>query len=215
MGGPGGSPRCVGQPLLRGAPLVLGEAEGKGMPGSCCADGVQRGNGVLSAFPLPQKTQTFPLSPVWPSSPVPLAEWFAHVTWKWAAMRGKRWWCWKGVCVYMCVCVGGVGGGWCLLHHQPGTRIHCHAKKKGEKKGGRGGGGGKNKIMKSKHGMIARPGKIQPFHAPKWCPPRRGDKAGVQGNQHPNLFWNDAVPLGQSKEFLQAAAPTSGRGHWI
>lgn len=61
--------------------------------------------------------------------------------------------------------------------------------KKRGKKGGKGrGGGGKNKIMKSKHGMIARPGKIQPFHAPKWCPPRRGDKAGVQGNQHLNLF---------------------------
>ena len=88
--------------------------------------------GFCPCSPYPQKPRTFPRSPVWPSSPVPLAEWFAHVTWKWAAMRGKRWWCWKGVCV--CVKGGRGGGRWYLLHHQPGARFHCHAKKKGVEK---------------------------------------------------------------------------------
>lgn len=88
--------------------------------------------GFCPCSPYPQKPQTFPRSPVWPSSPVPLAEWFAHVTWKWAAMRGKRWWCWKGVCV----CVkGGRGGGVgisCTISRAPG--FIAMPKRKGGKK---------------------------------------------------------------------------------
>lgn len=130
-----GTPCCVGHPSFSGRQRAKG----------CRAPAAPMGCGGVMGFcpcsPYPQKPQTFPRSPVWPSSPVPLAEWFAHVTWKWAVMRGKRWWCWKGVCV----CVkGGRGGELVSLAPSAGRQVSLPCQKER--------GGKKNKIMKSKHG---------------------------------------------------------------
>lgn len=79
-------------------PLAAGMAGGYGVPGSWSSSarewGCGGGSWVLVVRPpsLPPPTTSTPknFSPVWPVSPVPPADWFAHVTWKWAAMGGKE-----------------------------------------------------------------------------------------------------------------------------